>query len=105
MKCSNALGRLALSAVLCALACVSPAFSQTTTTADAVGVVTDTSGAVVPGASVTLKSTDSGETRMSLTNSQGQYRFPLLKPGEYTISAETKGLKSNISKITLLVGQ
>jgi hypothetical protein len=105
MKCFNAIGRLALSVVLYALACVSPAFSQTTTTADAVGVVTDTSGAVVAGASVTIKSADSGETRTSLTSSQGQYRFPLLKPGDYSISAETKGLKSNISKISLLVGQ
>ena len=34
------------------------AYGQTITTADAVGVVTDTSGAVVPGATVTIKSTD-----------------------------------------------
>ncbi len=39
------------------------------------------------------------------TNNQGQYRFPLLKPGEYTITAAAKGLKSNINKITLQVGQ
>ena len=36
---------------------------------------------------------------------QGQYRFPLLKPGEYEISASSQGLKSNTEKITLLVGQ
>src|SRR5579884_3059010 len=78
---------------------------QTITTADAVGVVTDTTGGVVPNATVSIKSLDSGETRTVTTNDQGQYRFPLLKPGDYTISATAKGLKSNESKITLLVGQ
>ncbi len=80
-------------------------FSQTITTGDAVGVVSDATGAVVPGAKVTIKSLESGESRTELTNGQGQYRFPLLKPGEYEISAVSTGLKSNISKISLLVGQ
>ncbi len=81
------------------------AFSQTITTADVAGVINDTSGAVVPGAVVTIKSKESGETRKVVSNGQGQYRFPLLKPGEYDVSAESTGLKSNIEKITLLVGQ
>jgi hypothetical protein len=80
-------------------------FSQTITTADAVGVVSDASGAVVPSAKVTIKSADSGESRTELTNGEGQYRFPLMKPGEYEITAISKGLKSNIIKISLLVGQ
>ena len=80
-------------------------FSQTMTTADAVGVVSDSSGAVVPGATVTIKSAGSGETRTATTNAQGQYRFPLMKPGEYILTSESKGLKSNIEKISLLVGQ
>jgi hypothetical protein len=83
----------------------SSAFSQTITTADAVGLVTDTSGAVVPAATVSIKSVESGETRTATTNNQGQYRFPLMQPGEYLVSAASKGLKSNISKVTLLVGQ
>src|SRR5580698_1407310 len=82
-----------------------PAFSQTITTADVVGVVSDTSGAVVPGAKVIIKSSDSGESRTETTNGQGQYRFPLIKPGDYEISATAKGLKSNFFKVTLLVGQ
>ena len=80
-------------------------FSQSITTGDAVGVITDSSGAVVPGATVTLKSAESGETRTVTTNDQGQYRFPLLKPGEYVVTAASKGLKSNITKITVQVGQ
>jgi hypothetical protein len=85
---------------------ISPlAVSQTMTTADASGVVSDTSGAVVPGASVTIKSVQTGESRTETTNGQGQYKFPLLKPGDFLISASAKGLKSNIQKISILLGQ
>ena len=56
-------------------------FSQSITTGDAVGVVMDSSGAVVPGATVTIKSAESGETRTVTANAQGQYRFPLMKSG------------------------
>ena len=83
----------------------SPAVGQTITTSDLVGVVSDATGAVVPNAAVTLRYTDTGETRSATTNDSGQYRFPLLRPGEYTISAQTPGLKSNTSKFTVLVGQ
>ena len=81
------------------------ASAQTMTTADAVGLVTDSSGAIVPSATVTIKSVESGETRTAITSKEGQYRFPLMKPGEYLVSASATGLKSNISKISLLVGQ
>lgn len=54
---------------------------------------------------MTIKSTESGESRTKLTNGSGQYRFPLMKPGEYDVSAVAKGLKSNLLKVTLLVGQ
>ena len=57
----KAAGVVCLCAVVLLLA--PQAFSQTITTADAVGVVTDTSAAVVPGAVVTIKSAESGESR------------------------------------------
>ncbi len=99
--------RLALSAIpLTAALLFSPlAFSQTMTTADAVGVVTDTTGGIVPGATVVIKSAASGESRSAVTNGQGQYRFPLMQPGDYVISASSKGLKSANTKISLLLGQ
>ena len=80
-------------------------FSQTITTADAAGVVSDATGAIVPGAQVTIKSAESGESRTETTNGEGQYRFPLMKPGDYELSAASKGLRSSTFKITLLVGQ
>lgn len=103
LKHYNWIRALVIWAVALSLAAV--AFGQTITTGDIVGVVSDTSGAVVPGATVTLKSVDSGETRTATSNGQGQYRFPLLKPGNYVVSAATPGLKSNNMTIALLVGQ
>ncbi|HLK70224.1 MAG TPA: carboxypeptidase-like regulatory domain-containing protein [Bryobacteraceae bacterium] len=88
------------------LICCAPlAFSQTITTGDVTGVISDASGAVVPSSIVTLKNTDTNETRTAVTNESGHYRFSLLAPGSYTISAATTGLKSNTDKITVSVGQ
>lgn len=98
VKCIAGVGML--------LALLTPlALGQTITTAEVAGVISDSSGAIVPGASVTIKSLDTGETRSETSNAQGQYRFTLLKPGDYQISAATPGLKSNLQKVTLLVGQ
>jgi hypothetical protein len=81
------------------------AFGQTLTTGDVSGLITDSSGAVVPGATVTIKSVDTNETRTALSNEGGQYRFSLLKPGDYTLSAQTTAMKSNTSKFAVAVGQ
>ncbi len=80
----------------CGMLLAVSAFSQTITTGDVVGVITDTSGAVVPGATVTIKSAESGETRAAASSGQGQYRFPLLKPGEYVVSASSTGLNPTL---------
>ncbi len=81
------------------------AFSQTITTADVVGTVSDSSGAVVPNAKVTLRFIDTQETRVETTGASGQFRFSLLHPGNYMISAEAPGLSSDIEKFALLLGQ
>ena len=60
---------------LCAIFLSPMVFSQTITTGDAVGVVSDTTGAVVPGANVTIKSLESGETRTETTNARANIDF------------------------------
>src|SRR5580700_2766021 len=80
-------------------------FSQTMTTGDIVGTVTDASGAVVPGAKVTARYADTNESHSVITNSSGQYRFSLMQPGDYTVSCDATGLKSEAAKFTLLLGQ
>jgi Carboxypeptidase regulatory-like domain/TonB-dependent Receptor Plug Domain len=90
---------------LALLSLAAAAFSQNIITGDVAGVVTDTSGATVPGATVTLTSVDTNEARTLVTSSVGQYHFTFVKPGQYTISATSEGLKSSIEKISVLVGQ
>jgi hypothetical protein len=88
------------------LICCAPlAFSQTLTTGDVTGIITDASGAIVQGVAVSLKNVATNEARTAVTNESGQYRFSLLVPGDYTISAQTTGLKSNVSRFTVSVGQ
>jgi outer membrane receptor protein involved in Fe transport len=93
-----------LVAVLVLLA-LPAAFAQTVTTGDVVGVVKDTTGAVVPGATVTLKSINFGDTRTVATDSAGAFRFTFLKPGDYTVSASAAGLKTDVQKMAVEVGQ
>src|SRR5271163_4903151 len=49
------------------------------------GAVTDKAGAVVPGASVTLTSTDEGAVRTTKSNGVGDYRFEDVKAGRYSL--------------------
>ncbi len=68
-------------------------------------MVSDTTGAVVPGVTVTIRFLDTNETRTQVTNEKGEYRFSLLQPGDYILSAEKASLKSKQEKFTLLLGQ
>src|ERR1700750_2777565 len=61
-------------------------YAQSLTQGGINGTVTDSSGAVIPNASVELKSTQTGATQTRTTNSTGGYQFPLLNPGPYTIT-------------------
>jgi hypothetical protein len=55
------------------------------------GVVTDTSGAVVPGATVTVTDTQRGTTRSLITNQAGLYVAPDLTPSTYSVQVAAKG--------------
>src|ERR1700746_232047 len=82
-----------------------PAAAQSLTSGDAAGTVTDPSGAVVPNATVTLKSNDTGGIQTRTTNAQGAYRFSLLAPGTYTISVTASGFQGTQKQLTITVGQ
>ena len=79
--------------------------AQTGTSGDIAGVVKDTTDAVIAGATVTLKSLATGETRTATTNDSGGYRFTFLVPGDYLVSAQTAGLKTDATKVSVQVGQ
>ena len=82
--------RALLGAVLALLAMAGTAGAQTAT-GQITGTVKDTSGAVVPGATVTVHSDLTGMTRTATTNPSGDYSFPLLPTGTYSVSAELSG--------------
>jgi hypothetical protein len=66
-------------------------WAQTTGTIQ--GSVTDPSGALVPGASVTAAQSDTHITRTVTTNESGDYEFPALPVGRYTVSVQATGFK------------
>ena len=57
------------------------------------GSVVDDSGGVLPGVTVTITNTDTGDTRVVITNENGVYRAPLLSLGSYRVSAELQGFR------------
>src|SRR6185503_13425040 len=81
---------LLLGAVLALLSMADTARAQTAT-GQITGTVKDSTGAVVPGASVTVHSDLTGLTRTGATNPSGDYSFPLLPTGVYSVSAELTG--------------
>src|SRR5438309_699193 len=75
-------------------------------TATISGVVRDTSGALVPGVTNTVKHIDSGLTRTVLTSETGNYTAPSLPVGPYEISTTMPGFKQAVRRgINLAVGQ
>ena len=79
--------------------------AQTLTSATVVGTVRDSSGAVVPAATVRLRQPETDAVSTTVSGSAGQYRLPFLKPGNYEITAEAAGLSAAPVRINLLVGQ
>ena len=70
------------------------------------GSVTDPTGAVVPGAKVTVKSEATGFLRTGATNNLGEYRFLLLPPGAYDVQLEKEGFRTQVARdVHITVGQ
>ena len=91
--------------VLMALAWASPVRGQGAG-ASVEGTVKDQQGAVLPGASVTLRNEDTGVTRTTTTEADGHYRFLALAPGRYRLKAELSGFAAGeIGDITLTIGR
>src|SRR6516165_7676167 len=76
------------------LGCVTPAFAQTTALSGLEGKVTDESGGVLPGVTVTISSPSLQTPEMtSVTDSQGRYRFTALPAGVYEANFALSGFK------------
>ena len=60
------------------------------------GVVTDPNGAVVPGATVTITNSETQQSVVTTTSSEGRYTSPVLTPGTYTVKVDSSGFKSAV---------
>ncbi len=85
--------RLILSLVLFVAAVSSAAAQSTSINGSIEGIISDESGGVLPGVTVTITNLDTGDTRVVVTNESGLYRAPLLSLGRYKVEAELQGFK------------
>src|SRR5437867_13447000 len=68
------------------------------TTADVVGRVTDTSGAVLPGVMIVIENLGTGATRSAVSSDTGDYVFNLLPPGRYSVRFELRSEERRVGK-------
>jgi Carboxypeptidase regulatory-like domain len=74
-------------------------------TADVVGTVTDATGAIIPGATVTITNLGTNISNTTMSTASGDYAFNLLPPGAYSVKVESSGFKSFAAQnITLAAG-
>jgi len=85
--------------------CVSsvPVFAQSSATTSLSGVVTDTGGGVIPGATVVVKNEATGVTYEAVTTDNGGFNVPALVAGSYSATVSLSGFKTAVvSNIRLL---
>ena len=104
---SNRSGFVAVLGTMILLGCSIPALSQVSATlAQLNGAVRDANGAVIAGASLTLREVDTNRSYSSTSNEDGLYIIPNLPPGKYELTASYTGFaKSTSTGIVLTVGQ
>jgi hypothetical protein len=82
-----------------ALLAIFPASARAQVLGGVVGTITDPTGAVVPGAKVTATESETGVVaRTVVSNEQGYYAIPDLRPTSYTLTVEARGFKTLIQK-------
>jgi hypothetical protein len=99
---------VSLSITLALLLCtwVMPVGAQSAARATIVGTVVDPNGAVVAGATVTVKNTETGIERTTTTSSEGLYTFENLPPGIYDVRVDGQGFSQAVaSAVKLQVGE
>ncbi|MGA7553632.1 MAG: carboxypeptidase-like regulatory domain-containing protein, partial [Candidatus Acidiferrales bacterium] len=82
-----------IAAILCFFLFPAETSAQGETTSAIVGQVTDSTGAGIPGATVTITNRASGARRSAKTDDEGRFNFPQLMPGAYSIQVEVAGFE------------
>ncbi|HZU45627.1 MAG TPA: carboxypeptidase regulatory-like domain-containing protein, partial [Terriglobales bacterium] len=96
---------LAALSLLLVIALSAPLFGQATVATGSIqGTLTDPSGAVVPGAQVTVTNKGTGQEKKLTTNSAGAYNTGPIIPGDYVVRATGKGFQTTQLPVTVQVG-
>src|SRR5215471_12950683 len=94
--------------IMCILSCLGSQLQaisqQTVNLASAGGRVVDTTGAIIAGASVTARQTETNLSNTTVTDQEGRFRFPYLSPGPYQFTVREAGFGDAVRSIRLAVG-
>src|SRR5262245_43144806 len=86
--------------------CGLPIFGQSTANGSLTGTVTDPTGAVVPGASVTVKNNETSQEFTAKTSDEGTFTIPALATGMYTATISVKNFKqAKVTEIKIDAGK
>jgi Carboxypeptidase regulatory-like domain len=75
-----------------------------TATGTILGTITDTSGAVIPNASVTITNKSTAAARRLAANSEGLFSAPALLAGDYEVRTEVQGFRTEVQQVQVLAG-
>jgi Carboxypeptidase regulatory-like domain len=79
--------------------------AQTIVTGAVNGTLTDPSGASIVNGKIALKNDATGETQTAASSNDGEFHFPLVRPGAYTLTLEATGFQQTVQKLTVSLGQ
>src|SRR5579884_2118337 len=97
--------RIVYLTVFALLVAMTAATAQTIVTGEIAGTVSDPTGAAIANATVLVSNDATGESQTATTGSSGDFRFPLLRPGRYTLTVTAPGFQKTVQHTTVSLGQ
>ncbi len=91
--------------ILASLFLLAPPAAAQTTTSTIEGTVTDASGAVIPGAEVTVRGATIAAERRATTDARGVYRLTALPAGTYTVTVTFTGLATSAATLEVTLNR
>src|SRR3984893_19425061 len=82
--------------MFCFFAAAARLLAQGVESRDILGIVEDSSGAVIPGVEIKAKHVATGQERKATTGESGVYVLSFMQPGEYTLTADKAGFKTEV---------